>query len=325
MAASQALLLNASLVDRLIDDEKLLVALREAMSSYVPETGIRGQRAHSALPGMPPKSTMVIFPGLIPGISAYTVKVNAKLPHATPSVLGLVSLHDIDTGNVLAVMDSIVITARRTALVGALAADVLARDRLDRVAVIGAGTQGRAQLRALQLVRNFDRVRAFDTDATRARRFAEEMTVELNVPVEIATTVADTVAGADLIITATWAKTPFLSLDMVKPGAHITAVGADEPGKGELSASLLLGSRFVADDDLLALEMGALAGAGLGRSALAATLGEVLRGEKPGRSHDRDITVFGSVGLPCQDLATAWLVFQRARKEGLGTSFAFHA
>src|SRR5256885_16376570 len=102
---------------------------------------------------------MMVLPGLVAGIPAYTVKINTKRPTATPSVRGLIALFDLETGALLSVMDSIVITRLRTALVGALAADAMARRTISTVGVLGAGVQGRAQLRALALVRRFEMVR----------------------------------------------------------------------------------------------------------------------------------------------------------------------
>ena len=170
-----ALLLNASDVERAIDERVLLEELRRAMCAYATSQQTRGRRAYSPIPGTSPHSVMVVFPGLVPGIPAYTVKVNAKLPRSTPSVRGLISLHDLDTGAVLAVMDSIAITRIRTAVVGALAAQTLARADIECVAVIGAGVQGRAQLRALRLVREFRNVRVYDAVAHRATALASEM------------------------------------------------------------------------------------------------------------------------------------------------------
>ena len=111
---------------------------------------------------------MVVFPGIIDGIPAFTVKVNTKIPGAARSVVGSIHLADLATGEVLAIMDSVVITAERTALAGALAADVLARRATPRVAVIGAGVQGEAQVRALQHVRHVERVDVYDSIAERA-------------------------------------------------------------------------------------------------------------------------------------------------------------
>lgn len=282
------------------------------MCAYSSDSSIRARRTHSAIPGSTPHSVMIVFPGLVAGIPAYTVKINAKLPASTPSVRGLISLHDLDSGALLAVMDSIAITAIRTALVGALAAQALARPKIDTVAVIGAGVQGREQLRALSLVRSFRTVRVYDAFPERAVALAADLRSELEADLEIAASAQRAVEDADVVITATWAKAPFLTRDMIAPGTHITAVGADEPGKAELDRELISASKFVCDDAALAVEMGALAGVGLGREAIHASLGDVLSGVRPGRATDQDITVFGSVGLPCQDLPAAWMAYQRA-------------
>jgi ornithine cyclodeaminase/alanine dehydrogenase-like protein (mu-crystallin family) len=317
-----AVLLSASDVERSLDHRELLEQLRAAMRAY--ETSrVPARRAHSPIPGASPHSVMIVFPGLVPGIPAYTVKINAKLPASTPSVRGLIALVELDTGRLLAVMDSIKITEVRTALVGALAAQVLARANVETVAVIGAGIQGRAQLRALRLVRTFGSARVYDSSPDRAKALAEELRDELDVEFRVASSVKSAVAGADIVITATWATSPIVHSEMIAPGTHITAIGADEPGKAELDAELISRSRFVCDDPDLAVEMGALAGAGLGREAIHASLGQILTGALPGRTNDDEITIFGSVGLPCQDLPAAWMAYQRAKAHG-GPTFDFH-
>src|SRR5205814_2606550 len=106
------------------------------MCAYAESSAVRGRRSHSPIPAPTPHSVMVVFPGLVPGIPAYTVKINAKLPASTPSVRGLIALMELDTGRLLAVMDSIKITEIRTALVGALAAQALARSTIHTVAII---------------------------------------------------------------------------------------------------------------------------------------------------------------------------------------------
>ena len=320
-----ALLINASQVRQLIDRSALLDDLRHAMRAYATVPQPRAKRSPSPIPSKAPQSVMIVFPGLVPGIPAYTVKINAKLPQSVPSVRGLISLHDLESGALLAVLDSIAITAIRTGLIGGVAADALARKRIETVAVIGAGTQGREQLRALRLVRDYVRVRVHDTDPARANALIRDLRGQLDADFSVAGDVRAAIEGADVVITATWAKAPFVSREMVAPGTHLTAVGADEPGKAELDRDLLAHSKFVCDDADLAVEMGALAGVGLGREAIHASLGEVLAGTKPGRASDQDITVFGSVGLPCQDLPAAWMVYQRARSLGIGMEFDFHS
>ncbi|MGH7679471.1 MAG: ornithine cyclodeaminase family protein [Gemmatimonadaceae bacterium] len=308
-----ALLLSASDVRELLDHRALLEQLRHAMCAYASDAIVRARRTHSPIPSSDAQSVMIVFPGLVPGIPAYTVKINAKRPNATPSVQGLISLHDLESGRLLAVMDSIAITAIRTGLVGGLAAQALARPAIEVVAVIGAGVQGREQLRALRLVRSFGTVRVYDSAPERAKTLVAEMGDGLGARLTVAASVADAVRAADVIIAATWARTPFLTRAMIAPGAHITTVGADEPGKAELDRDLIEHATFVCDDADLAAEMGALAGVGLGRDAIHASLGEVLSGSRPGRTRDDEITVFGSVGLPCQDLPAAWMAYQKAK------------
>jgi ornithine cyclodeaminase/alanine dehydrogenase-like protein (mu-crystallin family) len=317
------ILLSASDLDRLLDPKQLLEDLRAAMIAYSAPGAVPGLRAHSAIPSSAPHSVMMVFPGLVPGIPAYTVKINAKRPTATPSVRGLIALIDLESGALLSVMDSIVITRLRTALTGALAADVLARRDVATVAVLGAGVQGRAQLRALALVRRFRSVRVFDTYPERAAALIEELRSELGADMTAASSVEDAVGEADVVITATWAKAPIVRKGMVRPGAHITAIGADEPGKAEIAADLIIASTFVCDDATLAVSMGALAGVGLGVDAVHATLGEVLAGRKAGRTSENELTIFGSVGLPCQDLPAAWMAFTRATGNKSST-FDFH-
>lgn len=129
--------------------------------------------------------------------------------------------------------------------------------------------------------------------------------------------------NADAVIAATWAESPVVHHDMIAPGTHRTSIGADEPGKAELDADLIRASKFVCDDVALAVEMGALHGVGLGAECVHATLGQLLAGERPARTSADEITIFGSVGLPCQDLPAAWMAYQRAREQESPT-FDFH-
>jgi alanine dehydrogenase len=120
-------------------------------------------------------------------------------------------------------------------------------------------------------------------------------------------------------VVATWAREPVLH--EVPPGTHVTSLGADEPGKAELSSALLRASRTFVDDLALAEESGALGGAGLTREHAAGTISDVLRGAA-GRSDDAEVTVYAPVGLPWQDLALSWVAYRAA---GDGARFDFLA
>ena len=126
------------------------------------------------------------------------------------------------------------------------------------------------------------------------------------------------------MVTATWAREPFLYPDLLAPGVHVTTLGADEPGKREVSAELILASRFFCDDRALALEMGAVGNVGLDETAISGELGEVLTGRQPGRLDD-EFTVYGGVGLAWMDLVAAWAVYQNALSAGLGQQVDFLA
>jgi ornithine cyclodeaminase/alanine dehydrogenase-like protein (mu-crystallin family) len=116
---------------------------------------------------------------------------------------------------------------------------------------------------------------------------------------------------------ATWSREPLASLADTRPGQHLTSLGTDEPGKRELAGDILGSATVVVDDLRLARSMGALWPLGQ-RPVEAATLGQVLRGEHPGRSRPDELTVYAPAGLPWQDLAIAWQVYQAARKRGRG-------
>lgn len=304
-------LLNRSAVSSLLDPATVLDALR---AGFVADSPVPPLRARTDLPG--PGTAVAQLPGLVEGVPAYTVKVNAKFPGAVPALRGVVCLHDLADGALLALLDSAAVTAWRTGLAAALATDVLAAPGAGSVAVIGAGAQARVVLQGLSRLRTLTRLTVCDVDRSRAMAFALEHEDLLGVPVEVADTPAKAAALASVVITATWSREPFLDADDLRPGAHVTALGADEPGKAELTADALLAGRTFVDDLGLAVATGALGNAGLGAGAAAATIGQVLRGDRAGRVTPIDVTVYAPVGLPWQDLALAWPVYRAALGAG---------
>ncbi len=315
------LLLTRSDVTALLDPAALIPPLRAAFVDYSVGSGERARRVRAGLASA--GSATVLFPGMAAGIPAYTVKVHAKFPDQDPAIRGVLCLHDSATGALLAVMDSTHLTAVRTGLAGALAADALAGAEADVVAVVGAGVQGRHQLRALAGMRPVRRALVYDAAPERARRFADELGPGLGLAIEPTRTLADALAPAAIVLCATWARTPLIHVGMLAPGSHVTTLGADEPGKAEVAADVLTGGLFVCDDRTLAVEMGACAGVGLGREAVDAELGEVLAGRHPGRTTPEQITVYAGVGLAFQDAVAAWTAYEAARAAGRGRSIDF--
>ena len=314
------LLLTRSEIERLLEPRVLLAALREAFAAYSTRRTVDSLRIPVPLPPneVPANaSAMLLAPGLVPGIPAYSVKVHAKFPGGDPAIRGILVLHDMATGAPLAILESSYLTALRTGLAGAVGCDVLALPGASSVAIIGAGVQGRSQLEALRLIRPIKSARIFDAKPAAAEHFAAHPAWK-GLDVAVASSLEQALDGADIAITATWAREPFLFARHLHPGLHITTLGPDQPGKCEVSADALQASLVVVDDRRLALEMGAIGGARLGPEAIHAELGEIIAGRAPGRTSHSQVTVFGSVGLAFQDLAAGWLAYTLARERGLG-------
>ena len=315
------LLFTRSQIQTLLNPASLVDSLRAGFAAYSATSAHRAQRVRSALPG--PGTATVLFPGTAPGVPAYTVKVHAKFPNQNPAIRGVLCLHDLESGKLLAVMDSTYLTAVRTGIAGALAAHVLARADAKTVAVVGAGVQGRYQLRSLAGMRPVERVWVYDIVPERAEAFAQEMGEEFAFPVEVAPSTSDSVREADIVLVATWSKTPFILPGMLAAGAHVTTLGADEPGKAEVAADVIRTGLFVCDDRMLSVDCGALGGVGLGLEAVSAELGEVLAGTHPGRTSSDQITIYGGVGVAFQDAVAAWHVYKAATTQKIGTQIDF--
>ncbi|WP_433221467.1 ornithine cyclodeaminase family protein [Microtetraspora malaysiensis] len=301
----------------LLDPNACIEALRDGFI-HGDALGVAGQRIRTDLPF--PGTATALIPGLLPGIDAYTVKVNAKFPDARPALRGVICLHSGQDGELLALLDSATVTAWRTGLAAALGTHVLAgADLQERVTlgVIGAGAQAELMVLGLRRLRPIGGLVVHDIDPARAASFAARHGGHS------VGSAAEVAARADIVVLATWSRTPLLRFSDTRPGHHLTSLGADEPGKQELAGDLLEAALLAVDDRPLAAAMGMLASAGLPAEAAHATLGEILRGDHPGRTEPEQLTVYGPVGLPWQDLALAWLAYQEAERRGLGANVDF--
>ncbi|MFH8371509.1 ornithine cyclodeaminase family protein [Streptomyces sp. NPDC018031] len=278
------------------------------------DPAVAGRRIRTDLPFA--GTATALIPGLLPGIDAYTVKVNAKFPGARPALRGVIALHSGRDGELLALLDSATVTAWRTGLAAALGTHLLAVPDLSGTAalgVIGAGAQAELMVRGLAELGGRGELLVCDSDPERAADFAARHGGR------VVGSAAEAAARATVLLLATWSREPLLALADIGPGRHLTTLGADEPGKRELAADLLATALLVVDDRDLAASGGAPATAGLPATAIDATLGEVLRGRHPGRTAADQITVYAPVGLPWQDLAVAWAAYREAERRGLGT------
>jgi ornithine cyclodeaminase/alanine dehydrogenase-like protein (mu-crystallin family) len=245
----------------------------------------------------------------------FAAKINANFFEAVPRIQGLVVLGDATDGRMLAVMDSIEITALRTAAATAVAARLLARPDARTALVVGCGKQGRAQLEAVRLARSIERVYAMDTDPDAARAFARDTGAEIvDAPVE-----------ADVVVTCTPSRTPILH--RAARGAFVAAVGADSPEKREMGPGLMASAKVVTDVTEQCVAIGdlhhAVVEGRMTREGVHAELGEIVAGKRPGRESDDEVVVFDSTGMALQDVAAAAAVFEKARASGRGRTMTF--
>jgi ornithine cyclodeaminase/alanine dehydrogenase-like protein (mu-crystallin family) len=276
-------------------------------------------------------SVVVNFPGVLSGYECYTVKVNAKTTGnpalGLPFLRGAVLLIERETGALRAIVESSLLTAMRTAAAGALGVTALARADATTVALFGAGVQGTWHLGALQATERLGRVRIYDLEGARAAQLAGELTRSLGVEASAAASPQEACDGADIVIAVTTSRAPILDRSLVAPGTHVSAFGADEPGKVELAPELVRAAKVIVDDRALALTDGALnVGARAGDfdgGVIHAELGEVLAGRKKGRERADEITIFAAVGLAWQDLVAAELCYRAARAANAGTWIDF--
>jgi ornithine cyclodeaminase/alanine dehydrogenase-like protein (mu-crystallin family) len=264
--------------------------------------------------------------GLIRSRPYFAAKVNANFPgnpaRGRPTIQGVVVLCDAEQGQPLGLFDSASITSLRTAAATAVAARHLALPDARTVTLVGCGTQGRVQLRALKLVRPVEQVFVADRDSSRAACFADEMQLELGVPITQVTDLQAALWESQICVTCTTATEPLLHLDDVRPGTFIAAVGADNEHKIEVHPSLMAASRVVPDLLDQALKIGDLhhaVDAGLMKAGdVHAELAQVIAGLRPGRTDGDQVFVFDSTGTALEDVAAAALVYERATLIGAG-------
>jgi alanine dehydrogenase len=215
-----------------------------------------------------------------------------------PTVMGLVLLSDASNGVLRAVLDAGAVTALRTGAAAVLAAETLGRTDAESAAVVGAGVNGLAAARTF-VARGRD-VLLYDVDAARAEQAAHDLRARV--------VTRDEALAAELLVTMTPGHEVLLPEGSLRPGQHVSLMGADGPGKAEIAVAELARVRVFADDWEQASHNGELVHAveaGALERADVTELGAVLAGDAPGRRADDEITVFDSTGLAIQDLAIA--------------------
>ncbi|TMD40617.1 MAG: ornithine cyclodeaminase family protein [Chloroflexi bacterium] len=279
------------------------------------------------------------FLGLMPGYIAPDGQVAGALGMKAVSVFpgnasrgidthqGAVLLFEADTGRLAALMDGATITAIRTAAVSGVATDMLARDDAAELAILGAGVQARTHLEAIAVVRRLRRARVWSRNPEHARALVDEQRSKFQFPLEATSTAEAAVREADIIATVTASPEPVLQHAWLEPGAHINAVGSSIPGTRELDTATVAAARLFVDrresalseagDVLIPIREGAIK-----PDHIVAELGEVIIGKDRGRRSRAELTLFKSLGLSVEDVASAAFIAKRAREAGVGQTVA---
>ncbi|MBU3058582.1 cyclodeaminase [Pseudomonas indica] len=268
----------------------------------------------------------------LPGVPRFAIKVSPGFfdnpKRGLPSLNGMMMLLSAHTGLLDALLlDNGYLTAVRTAAAGAVAASWLAREDAAEVAIIGAGEQARLQLQALRLVRPLRRVRVWARDAVKARGFADWAESALDLSATACDSVDDALANADIAVTATPSSEPLIQPHHLRPGLHITAMGSDAEHKNEIAPAVLGAvDRYVADRLSQTRVLGelhhALVAGAVADLSTCIELGQVIAGQRPGRTDAGQITLCDLTGTGAQDTAIANFAFERARAAGKGFVFS---
>lgn len=272
----------------------------------------------------------LFMPAYVPAMNALglkSVNVFRRNPErGLPVIHAIVSLVDPETGQPLAIMDGTYLTALRTGAVSGAAADLLSRPDSRVLTAIGAGAQGVTQIAAVCAVRPIERVIAVDVNKAALERLGQILRTdwpEIESRLETTTDAGGAVREADIVCTATTSHSPVFRDEDVRPGTHISAVGAYTPEMQELPAATVARATVVVDavdaalseagDLIIPMRDGLVT-----REHFARELGMVASGSMPGRTSDDEVTLFKSVGNAVQDVVVAKRAVERAREQGVG-------
>lgn len=239
----------------------------------------------------------------------FVIKIATGFPEqvvtGAPTGNGLLLILSAVTGQVEAILhDEMLLTDIRTGIGGAIATRLLARKDASRLLIVGTGVQARCQIKAhVALVDQELDIRVWGRSPEAAASVVRD--VAPDVISGVVADLSDACGNADIIVTTTAARTPLIDASWIRPGVHITAIGADAPGKHELDPRLLgRADVLAADSRAQCIDHGELSAIDPARHAAIVEIGELLAGQ-PGRQRPDEVTIADLTGIAAQDIATA--------------------
>ena len=308
------LLLNKTDVGKLIDLDAVLKSVEDGYCSF--NSGLVVQ----------PDFMTIVQPGTHTGFDFKGGMDNPKIGLQTG--MNTVFLFDANTSALKCIMDGTWITGCRTAAAGAISVKYLSRRNASKICIIGAGNQGRRQLRAMIRVRPITDVYVWGYSDEEINSYIDDMKAETGLNFHPCATPEEGVRQADIVVTTTIGRRgPVIKREWIKPGTHIAAIGADMPDKQELYTDVFKGAKVVNDSINLCTKNGethhAVEEGVITVDDIHAEIGEIILGKKPGRENDEEITIFDTVGMAIQDNVTAAAIYKGALEKGLGESYDF--
>lgn len=240
-----------------------------------------------------------------------------------PNIVAFGALTETETGIPTLLTDMTLLTAFRTAVTSTLAANYLARDKSQSMALIGTGAQSEFQALAFHHLLGITTIQYFDTDSSAMSKFHNNLDSTPTLKLKACASIEEACDGCDIITTATAAKqhTSILSHDMMRPGLFINGIGGDCPGKTELENILDNVNTITVDYLQQAKIEGEIQHCQ--QHTHIKELHQIVTGEEPGRQHDSEIHLFDSVGCAIEDFSALTYINQLAKEYGIGQEADF--
>ncbi|RLI31598.1 ornithine cyclodeaminase family protein [Candidatus Bathyarchaeota archaeon] len=268
-----------------------------------------------------------VMPTYLLESNVLTVKLVSSYPknifQGKPNISAILAYIEPSTGIPLALMEASYLTTVRTAAASAVATKYLARREASVLGVFGSGVQAKGHVEALASIKNFNLVKVYSPNPEHRDKFSAMLKSKLKLNIIPVKKPEDAAKNTDIIITATTSKNPVFLGEWVNIGVHINSIGAHTPDARELDDVTIKKAKIVVDckeaalnetgDLIIPIKKGII-----DAKSIYAELGEVVSGLKPGREFDEEITLFKSVGLAMEDAAVAKIVYEKAKKRGLG-------
>jgi ornithine cyclodeaminase/alanine dehydrogenase-like protein (mu-crystallin family) len=325
------LILNAADVRRALPMPQAVEAMKQAFAAFSSGLAVVPPRTHLAIPQH--AGISLIMPAYVSDADAsreaLAVKVvsvfDKNADRGLARIQAAVLVIDPATGQPMALLEGATLTAIRTAAASGAATDLLARRDSQTLAILGAGVQARTHLEAICAMRPISEVHIYSRNPTATEALIGEFSnlSSRGVRFVAVASARDALDHADIICATTTSAIPLFDDADVAVGTHINAVGSYTPEAREIPAETVARARVVVDSRQAAWdEAGDLIqplNAGLiTRDHIHAELGEIVLGQNLGRTDDRQVTLFKSVGLAVQDAVAARCALDAARRLGLG-------